>query len=295
MNTLDAPPSDARWFDTDAGRMHYLDAGPRDAPPVLLVHGNPSSGYLFRRFVAALVADGRRVVVPDHLGFGRSDKPRDAAALTPAAHAARLGALVAALDLRDVSLVVHDWGAAFALDAFTRDPSRLRDLAVINGFAHAPDGTLSLPLPLRLFRVPVLGELLVLGLNLVVRAFLLGGGLARPERLDPDARAAYLGAHPSWRDRSAMLALARAFPARAEEPVGRWLAALEARLAAVAHAPVFVAWGLRDTVLPPAWIARWTRSFPRATVLRLDDTGHFAQEDSPTQLVPALCAWLRAR
>lgn len=283
---------EARWFDTPAGRMHYLDEGPRDAPAVLLVHGNPSSGYLFRRFVAPLAGAGLRVVVPDHLGFGRSDKPSAPTLLTPAAHAARLAALVAALDLRDVTLVAHDWGAAFALDGFTRDPARLRAVAVFNGFAHAPDGSLPLPLPLRLFRVPVLGALLVHGLNLIVRAFLLGGGLAHPERLPADARAAYLAAHPRWRDRAAMLALARSFPASVNEPTGRWLTALEARLATLSTIPVWVVWGMRDTTLPPAWIARWEATFPRAAITRIEDAGHFVQEDAHERLVPALCAWV---
>lgn len=290
--TPDDPPPEARWFDTPAGRMHYLDAGPPDAPVALLVHGNPSSGYLFRRFIAPLTRAGLRVVVPDHLGFGRSDKPEAPAALTPEAHAARLAAFVTALDLRDVTLVAHDWGAALALDGFTGDPGRLRAVAVFNGFAHAPDGSLPLPLPLRLFRVPVLGALLVRGLNLIVRAFLLGGGLAHPERLPEDARAAYLGAHPRWRDRAAMLALARAFPATAAEPTGRWLAALEARLASLPAMRVWVAWGMRDATLPPAWIARWEATFPQATVTRLDDAGHFVQEDAHERLVPALTAWV---
>ena len=63
------------WHQTDAGRMHYVDLGPRDARPVLLVHGNPSWGFLWRNLAAELVARGRRVIIPDHVGMGLSDRP----------------------------------------------------------------------------------------------------------------------------------------------------------------------------------------------------------------------------
>ena len=68
-------PFEPKWFETAEGRLHYIDEGPRDGPPVIMVHGNPTWGYLWRNFVPPLVDAGFRTIVPDHLGFGRSDKP----------------------------------------------------------------------------------------------------------------------------------------------------------------------------------------------------------------------------
>ena len=68
-------PYEPRWFETDRDRMHYVDEGPRDGKPVVLVHGNPTWGYLYRNFIGRLAESGHRAIVPDHLGFGRSDKP----------------------------------------------------------------------------------------------------------------------------------------------------------------------------------------------------------------------------
>lgn len=68
-------PYAPNYFDTGVGRMHYVDEGPRDGRPVVLVHGNPTWGYLYRNFISPLSESGCRVVVPDHLGFGRSRKP----------------------------------------------------------------------------------------------------------------------------------------------------------------------------------------------------------------------------
>ena len=77
-------PYRPRWFTTPDGRMHYIDEGPRDGRPVVLVHGNPTWGFVYRNFVGPLAAAGHRVIVPDHLGFGRSEKPRAASLCTVA-------------------------------------------------------------------------------------------------------------------------------------------------------------------------------------------------------------------
>ena len=68
-------PYEPKWFESADGRMHYVDVGPADGKPVVLVHGNPTWGYLYRHFIAGLVKAGHRAIVPDHLGFGRSEKP----------------------------------------------------------------------------------------------------------------------------------------------------------------------------------------------------------------------------
>ncbi len=103
-------PFEPRWFETSDGRMHYVDEGPRDGRPVVLVHGNPTWGFLYRNFIGALTQAGHRAIAPDHLGFGRSDKPADPGLYRIPRHVARLDALLESLDLRDAVVVVQDWG-----------------------------------------------------------------------------------------------------------------------------------------------------------------------------------------
>lgn len=103
-------PFEPHWFETPDGRMHFVDVGPRDAAPVM-VHGNPTWGYIWRNFITGFCMAGYRCVVPDHLGFGRSDKPRGTAPYTFPKHASRLHALLESLDLRRATLIVQDWGA----------------------------------------------------------------------------------------------------------------------------------------------------------------------------------------
>jgi pimeloyl-ACP methyl ester carboxylesterase len=83
-------PYEPQWFDSPDGRLHYVDEGPRDGKPVVMVHGNPTWGYLYRNFIPPLVDAGYRCIVPDLLGFGRSDKPNDAELYQVPRHAERL-------------------------------------------------------------------------------------------------------------------------------------------------------------------------------------------------------------
>src|SRR5438128_10806608 len=98
-------PYEPHWFDTPDGRMHYVDEGPRDGRPVVLLHGNPTWGFLYRNFIGALSGAGYRAIVPDHLGFGRSDKPSDPELYRISRHVQRLETLLEPLDLHDAVVV----------------------------------------------------------------------------------------------------------------------------------------------------------------------------------------------
>jgi haloalkane dehalogenase len=114
-------------------RMHYVDEGPRDAAvTALCLHGNPSWSYLYRHMLPVFTNAGMRVVAPDLLGFGRSDKPREEAAHTWALHRASLLALVDDLALRNVMLVVQDWGGIFGLTLPMERPDVFTRLLVMN-------------------------------------------------------------------------------------------------------------------------------------------------------------------
>ena len=121
-------PHAPSWFDTPDGRMHFVDVGPRDGHPVVLVHGNPTWSYLFRHFIPPLVAAGYRVIAPDHLGFGRSDKPRMTSVYRVERHAERLASLLDSLDLRNASAIgpPQSWGTTVALRRSSESSSDAR-------------------------------------------------------------------------------------------------------------------------------------------------------------------------
>ena len=117
-------------------RMHYVDAGPRDGQPILLLHGMPTWSYLYRTIIPPLVAAGYRCIAPDHMGFGRSDKPVDIHWYSIARHTEILTSLVAALDLRDAILVCQDWGGPIGLAQAAMMPERFARLVIMNTWLH---------------------------------------------------------------------------------------------------------------------------------------------------------------
>ena len=123
-------------------RVHYVDEGPADAAPVLLLHGEPSWGYLYRHMIPVLVAAGHRVVVPDLVGFGRSDKPTEQADYTYARHVAWMHeALFTHLDLRGVTFFGQDWGGLVGLRLVAAAPDRFDRVVVGNTGLPTGDAT----------------------------------------------------------------------------------------------------------------------------------------------------------
>jgi haloalkane dehalogenase len=131
-------PFEPHYAEIDDGeggvlRVHYLDEGPRDAAPVLLLHGEPSWSYLYRHMVPPLVAAGHRVIVPDQVGFGRSDKPSEQGDYSYARHVAWMSSLIfGALDLTDITFFGQDWGGLIGLRLVAAQPDRFARVAVGN-------------------------------------------------------------------------------------------------------------------------------------------------------------------
>src|SRR5262249_17158693 len=118
-------------------------------------------------------------------------------------------------------------------------------------------------------------------------------GVTHPERLTPQVRRAYLAPHPDWASRTAMLAFPREIPTGPDGPVSDLAGAIEAGLRrSFADRPVAIAWGMKDPASPPRWLDLWLTTFPQADVMRLDDAGHYLQEDAHERIVPALLRFL---
>lgn len=139
-------PHYAEIPDQDGGtlRVHYLDEGDPSAAPVLLLHGEPSWSYLYRHMVPPLVEAGHRVVAPDQVGFGRSDKPTEQADYSYARHVGWMSSLVFdSLDLRDITFFGQDWGGLIGLRLVTAQPDRFSRVAVGNTGLPTGDGKAS--------------------------------------------------------------------------------------------------------------------------------------------------------
>lgn len=268
-----------RRFDTADGTISYLDEG--SGPVVLLVHGTPSWSFEFRAVVQALAAS-HRVVAPDHLGFGLSDKPVDAA-LRPEDHARRLRALVEALDLRDLVLLVHDFGGPIGLPLALDVPGRVRALVVVNSWMWASDGDPNIARIDRWVRSP-LGRFLYRWLGFSARV-ILPKVFGDRRRLTRAHHRHYLAPLGSRQAREGTYALACAL--RGSDP---YFDSLWCQRGALAALPMTVVWGDRDPVLTHVQRDRWTQTFPHARLVRVADAGHFVAEERPDVVVAAIRA-----
>lgn len=180
-------PYEPRWLFTDGVRIHYVDEGPRDGEPVVLLHGTPYWAYVFRREIAELAA-GSRAIAYDQLGFGRSDKPERESEYSLERDVAHLRALVEELGLGSAALIAQAAAVPIARAYAGSEPGQVARL-------EEQDEP---PLP-ELLHVPLVGKLLVKGARLPLR----GAPLSEEER------AAYLAPHPSWASRSGIVASLR--------------------------------------------------------------------------------------
>jgi haloalkane dehalogenase len=280
-------PYEPRFVDAGEIRLHYVDEGPPDAPPLLFAHGNPTWSYLWRRPIAELSARGHRCVAFDHMGFGRSDKPPQLSAYSLERHIENAIALIDALDLSDVTLVGHDWGGPIGLGAMLERRDRLRAMVLMNTWAWELPSFL--PPFLREFRTEGLGEILALGGNLFVES--IPGGMRRRDP-DPLMMEAYRAPFPDYWSRAGTLAFQREIPLTERDRSAPLMASIHERLPDMTL-PVLLVWGMRDPVFQPVFLEQWRELFPEAETVELDDASHFLVEDSPDAVTAAIEGFLR--
>jgi pimeloyl-ACP methyl ester carboxylesterase len=277
-------PFDSHLVALDGRRMHFLDEGV--GAPLLMVHGNPTWSFYWRNLVLAF-RDRYRVVVPDHIGCGMSDKPVRGP-YTLERHIAHLIRLVQYLDLQDVTLFCHDWGGPIGLGTAIELPTRFSRLVIFNTGAFPPP---YVPWRIRACRTPLLGRWVVQGLNGFARAA-LRMATEKPERLTPDIRAGLLAPYGSWAQRTAIYRFVADIPVTRSHPTHATLAAIEDELPTLADRPCQLIWGMKDWCFRPECLERLAAILPNAEIHRFHDAGHYVIEDAHERIVPVVTDFL---
>jgi haloalkane dehalogenase len=265
-------PFESRTHQVPSGRLHYVDEGPRTADPILCLHGNPTWAFHYRR----LIAEARpfhRVVAFDHMGMGLSDRP-EGFSYTLADHVKNAVAFIDALDLRKVTLVLHDWGGAIGMGLALARPDRIARITLMNTAAFFIP---RLPRRIAICRAGFLGEFITRGLNGFARA---ATTMTTSTPLHPDVRAGYLAPYGSWRRRIGIWNFVRDIPMEPNHPSRATLAKIEEGLGSL-QKPIQILWGERDWCFTPQFREEWQRRFPNAYVHRFEDASHYLMEDEP--------------
>ena len=264
-------------------RMHVMEAGRPDGLAVLMVHGNPTWGFLYRRVATALAATPLRLIMPDLVGLGLSDKPRRVSDHSLEHHGRWLAELINALGLERIVLVGQDWGGPIGLTALRERPARLAGLVLMNTGVFAPRADFR-PTPFhRLSHIPGLSDVLFRGLGFPIGAMSLVQGDRRSIR--GAVRRAYRYPIRRFADRIAPLALARMVPNAPDHPSVAALGHCEAFVRDF-RGPSAIVWGERDPILGRE-CHRLAAVMPSASV-RHTSAGHFLQEEVPNVIASAI-------
>jgi cis-3-alkyl-4-acyloxetan-2-one decarboxylase len=265
-----------RDFDRDGLRLHYIDEGAGE--PVVMLHGNPTWSFYYRHLIVEL-RDSYRVIAPDHIGCGFSDKPEDSRYdYTLSRRVDDLEALLDHLGLdRELTLVLHDWGGIIGMTFAARHPERIARLIICNTAAfHKPAGK-SFPHALSLFRDSPAGAWLARGLNLFVRGTSRIG--CKTRRMPKEVRHAYAAPYDSWANRIAIHRFVQDIPLRPGDRSYDLISRVQDRLPLLRSVPMLIAWGMKDFVFDEPVLDEWVRRFPAAEVHRFPRAGHLLFED----------------
>lgn len=266
----------------------YLDEGQGEV--VLMLHGNPSWSYYWRKLVLGL-RDRYRCIVPDHMGMGLSDKPADAAyTYTLRSRIQDLDRLLEHAGVTgDVTLAVHDWGGMIGFGWALKHSERIKRLVILNTAAFPLPPAKPLPWQLNLGRNWRLGEWLIRGAN----AFAGGAasqGVEKP--LAPEVKRALLAPYDNWQSRISTVRFVQDIPLQPGDRAWDLVEDAGKRLPTYADRPAFIGWGLRDFVFDQHFLKGFTQALPKAEVHAFEDAGHYVLEDKADELVPAIRQFL---
>jgi haloalkane dehalogenase len=289
-------PWKSKFVDQGGVRQAYVDEGPRDAALTFVcLHGNPSWGFLYREFVRRLSVH-HRVIAVDHVGFGRSDKPRDPGYYSIARHVENLGHLLAEAHASGVILILHDWGGPIGMGWATQQPESVAGIVVLNTTAFADLPVPKLPWP---FRVLARGWQRAIDNNFPVEWFLGRLGTVRKMReedLDP-----YRAPFPTPAERVGMARMPNIYQStilphrEASWEPWPWSGAdaTTRALPRLRDKPALICWAQKDRGFRRPHLLRWQRTFAEVDGPHvLPSAAHFLQEDAAPEILDRIERWL---
>ena len=286
-------PFSGKFFQTRGLKLHYLDEGPADAPPVVMLHGNPTWSFYYRNLVLALRGQFR-CIVPDHVGCGLSDKPDDTAYdYRLASRIEDLDALLNHLQISEpVTLVVHDWGGMIGCAWAVKNPQRVQRLVIMNTAAFPLPEDKRMPPALSLVRNTALGAWLVQRFN-AFSGIAAHVGFKKP--VSEEVRQGYIHPYDTPENRIATLKFVQDIPLAPGDPGYDILINTAEGLHLLDDKPCLIAWGERDFVFDKPFLDQWKKHFPEAQIHAFPDCGHYILEDGGPELIDTICHFIGIR
>lgn len=283
-------PFSSRFMKINGLAYHYLDEG--SGEPLLMLHGNPTWSFYYRALIKRF-SPSWRVLCPDHIGCGLSDKPpADQYGYRLQDRVEDLEALINHLNIKkEITLIVHDWGGFIGCAFALRNLEKIKRVVITNTAAFLKLEGKPIPARLRILRhmapfaVPA-----ILGANLFARAALY---MAPRKKLADDVKAGLIAPYNSWANRIATLKFVQDIALTEQDPsyeMGRFL---DDNLHKLSRFPMLICWGMHDFVFDADYYAEWRRRFPHAECHPFETAGHYLLEDEPDQVGNRIEAFLK--
>ena len=279
-------PFEEKYHEVDGVRLHYVDEG--SGPPILLVHGQPTWSYLYRKMIPPLVEAGYRCLAPDLMGFGLSDKPTDESAYTLQLHVQQATSLIEKLGLRGITTVGQDWGGPISLRYAIDHRDNVRALVILNTLVK----TMSAPMIFSLlFRSGGFSSFLIRRLDMFRKvSFRPGPPFRRP--VDPRAMEQYKERHPTAADRAGIAAFPKMIPTGADHPNAAYINEIDKTLQQW-DIPVLVMFSDGDIAFKVEEGQRIAGMVPNGRFQVVRNAGHYLQEDAGEEIAARMIAFLK--
>lgn len=291
VNTITIPTHLKEEYPFSPNRIHlknghelsYVDEG--SGPVVVMVHGNPTWSFYYRNVIKSL-SPNFRVIVPDHLGCGLSDKPQDYD-YTLKNHIDNLEELLDSLDVKEFSLVVHDWGGAIGMGLATRMPEKVKRSVILNTAAFTDS---FIPKTIGLCKNTMFGEWMVRTFN----AFAWPATFMAVEKpLSKNVKSGYLLPYNNYKNRIATARFVKDIPMDDKHPTWNVLKDIENKLPSLKF-PKLLLWGEKDFCFNMHFNKRWTEIYPEAINKTYPLAGHYILEDEKDKVNTEILNFLRA-
>ncbi|MBI3134285.1 MAG: alpha/beta fold hydrolase [Bacteroidetes bacterium] len=270
-------PFKSNYFQLSAGRMHYVDEGYGD--PIVMVHGNPGWSFEFRTLIKELSAT-HRCIAPDHIGFGLSDKPYNWDYL-PIHHAENFEKFMDSLQLSNITLIVNDWGGPIGLSYAIRHPEKIKKLIILNTWLWSVKGDKHFEKFSNLMGGGF-GRFMIKNFNMFGKV-VVKKAVGDKSRLTKKIHRHYYDHLEKRKDRKGCYV----FPHEIVHSAV-WLDSLWQLRNKINQLPTTFIWGMKDIAFREKELNHWLSSWENAKVIRLDNVGHYPQEEAPEILIREL-------
>jgi haloalkane dehalogenase len=284
-------PFVSNFAEIDGFKYHFIDVGDKNSQNILLLlHGNPTWSFYFKDLILALKDEGYRIIAPDHIGCGFSDKPQDYD-YTLERHIANLELLIDHLGLKPdgervprITLGLHDWGGAIGMGFAVNNPRLIDKFIIFNTAAFLIK---RLPKRIAMFRLPVIGTVGIRALNLFAYPAIYMA-CKRKDKMTSELKEGLLYPYQNFHDRIANLEFVRDIPLTERDRSYRVVEKIQNKLHLFKETPMLILWGKKDFCFNDIFLDKWREYFPDADVHLFKDVGHYVVIDARDEIPPII-------